>query len=163
MHQSGADYAPRVATPPSVLMVELVMSVDRLITSARAATPPTEGWPPAVIVAHVGDVDDEVWSPRLELMVAAFESGDAAPSFVWWEPDADVTYAKYADHTLDEAGARLMAARISLLTRLRDLTPEQWAATAHHDVYGLMDVTALVMEVLSHDEEHRGSLVLPAG
>jgi hypothetical protein len=55
-----------------------------------------------------------------------------------------------------------MATRIAMLTRLRELEPEQWAATAQHEVFGLMDVQALVLAVLAHDEEHRASLVLPA-
>ncbi len=151
-----------MANPPSVLLVELVMSVDRLIDSARTAPAPADGWPPPVVVAHVGDVDELVWTPRLEQMVAAYDVGEPAPSFVWWEPDGDATYAAYRDYSLDEAGARTMASRIAMITALRDLTPSQWESTANHDIFGLMDVAALVLAVLGHDEEHRGSLVLPA-
>jgi hypothetical protein len=159
-----------MASPASVLYVELVMSVDRITESARAAaarreaegvvgTP--EDWPPHVVVAHVADVDEQVWGPRLVQMVAAYEAGDPPPHFDWWEPDGQATYARYCDSTVEDAAARLMSTRIMLMTSLRELTPEQWAgARAQHDVFGEMDVEALVLATLGHDEEHRGSLVL---
>ena len=54
-----------------------------------------------------------------------------------------------------------MAARISFVTRLRELTPDQFAGIrGHHEVFGEMDTHAVVMAVLAHDEEHRASLLL---
>jgi hypothetical protein len=150
-----------VTSPASVLYVELVMSVDRIGEAARSA-PSVEGeWPPAVVVAHVGDVDEQVWLPRIEQMVAAHDAHAAPPSFTWWEPDGDATYERYRDISVDDAIARTMAARISLLTRLRDLAPEQWAARGQHEIFGEMDIEAVVYAVLAHDEEHRASLLLP--
>jgi hypothetical protein len=158
-----------MASPASVLYVELVMSVDRITESARAAVERrsaeglvggSDDWPPHVVVAHVSDVDEQVWMPRLELMVAAYDEGRPAPSFDWWEPDGDATYSRYHGLTLDDAAARLMSTRISMITRMRELTPEQWAgARASHATFGEMDVEALVLATLGHDEEHRGSLV----
>jgi hypothetical protein len=159
-----------VASPASVLYVELVMSVDRMTESARAAVARREAggvvggpddWPPHVIVGHVSDVDEQVWTPRLALMLEAFEAGQRPPSFDWWEPDDESTYARYAGTSLDDAAARLMSTRIAMLTRLRELTPEQWAgARAQHETFGEMDVEALILATLGHDEEHRGSLVM---
>ena len=149
-----------MATPNSVLYVELVMSVDRLHLSATKAVAREGEWPPAVVVAHVGDVDEQVWGPRLQRMVSAYDSGAQPPAFDWWEPDGASTLERYADLSVDDAAARTMATRIALLTALRDLRDEQWAATAHHEVFGVMTVQDLVLAVLAHDEEHRGSLVL---
>jgi hypothetical protein len=144
-----------------VLYVELVMSVDRIGEAARSA-PTTDGeWPPAVVVAHLGDVDEQVWLPRIEAMVTAHDSGAPAPSFVWWEPDGDATYERYRDTSIDDAIARTMSARIGMLTRLRDLTVDQWAARGQHEIFGAMDVEAVIYAVLAHDEEHRASLLLP--
>lgn len=151
-----------MANPASVLYVELVMSIDRIGDAARAAGPRAEGeWPPAVVVAHLGDVDEQVWHARIDEMVAAYDAGTVEPRFANWEPDPVATYEHYRDWTVDDAVARAMAARISFVTRLRELTPEQYAGIrGHHEVFGEMDTQAVVMAVLAHDEEHRGSLVL---
>jgi hypothetical protein len=145
----------------SVLMVELLMSADRIITSAQAAEPipDEEAWPAAVIVGHLSQVDEQVWVPRLETMVASL--GGQTPEFGWWEPDPIATRSAFATTSVDEAGARLLATRTSMLHRLRELSEEQWSATARHAIFGDLDVTGLMIQVLSHDEEHRGSLVLP--
>ncbi len=150
-----------MATPNSVLYVELVMSVDRLHQSAEKAGAREGEWPPSVVVAHVGDVDEQVWTPRLMQMVAAFDAGAPPPELTWWEPDADATLERYAAWSLDDAAARTMRTRIALLTALRELRDDQWGATALHEVFGVLDVQELVLRVLAHDEEHRGSLVLP--
>ena len=61
----------------------------------------------------------------------------------------------FAGVDADEAGARLLASRTSLLHRLRELSEEDWAAQAEHDTFGPMDIEGLMLQVLAHDEEHR--------
>jgi hypothetical protein len=149
-----------VASPASVLYVELVMSIDRIGDAARVAPVRQGEWPPAVVVAHLADVDEQVWLPRVEEMVAAFDTTAALPHFSWWEPDPVATLERYRSMSVDDAVARAMAARIAMITRLRHLTTEQWAgARGQHDVFGEMDVEAVVLATLGHDEEHRASFV----
>lgn len=148
-----------MATPPAVLMVELVMSIDRMIQSAQSATAKPGEWSPATVIGHVSQVDEQVWMPRIAQMVQAHKDGAEPPKFSWWEPDAELTAAKFADFTLDAAGAQAMATRTQLLTQIRELTPEQWSAQANHDSFGQIDVSGLIIEILTHDEEHRASLV----
>jgi len=136
-------------------MVELVMSIDRMIESARGATPIEGEWPPATILGHVYQVDRDVWIPRLQVMVAAHRSGDQAPTFVWSEPDPQAFHAL----SLDEASATALHSRTELLMALRDLSDDDWNAVAIHDVFGEMTVTDMMLQVLAHDEEHRASLV----
>ncbi len=149
-----------MANPPSVLMVELLMSADRLITAAQTASTPADpsAWAPAVVVGHLSLVDTEVWLPRIDEMVSARSSGPR-PRWVWWEPDADATTRAFAGVGVDEAGARLLASRTALLHRLRELSPDDWAAEAEHEDFGVIDVQGLIMQVLVHDEEHRASLL----
>jgi hypothetical protein len=149
-----------MAIPHSVLMVELLMSADRLITAAQAAAEPMDddAWPPATILGHVNLVDEQVWMPRIALMVEA--RGGPPPEFAWWEPDEDLTQAAFMDVSVDEAGARLLSGRTTLLHRLRDLSDDDWTATAAHQIFGVLDVEGLLIQVLAHDEEHRGSLLL---
>ena len=149
-----------MAIPRSVLMVELLMSADRVITAAQQAVAPTgDAWPPATVVGHLSVVDVEVWLPRIDAMVEGRSAGNV-PAFAWWEPDADRTAAAFAGQDADAAGARLLATRTSLLHRLRDLSDDDWSARADHDVFGSIDVEGLLLQVLAHDEEHRASILL---
>ena len=92
-------------------------------------------------------------------MCQALEAGEKPPSFTWWEPDATATYDRFSEMSLSEASALAMSVRTQLLSVVKDLTPEQWAATAEHDAFGHIDVSGLVIQILTHDEEHRASLV----
>lgn len=151
--------------PPAVLMVELVMSIDRMIQSAQSAKQaqshlqdPGE-WPAQVVLGHVSQVDEQVWAPRIVQMCQALEDGAQPPSFPWWEPDADATFERFSEMTLEEASAQAMSARTALLTLVKDLTPEQWGASAVHEAFGTIDIAGLIIQILTHDEEHRASLV----
>lgn len=154
-----------MTNPPAVLMVELVMSIDRMIQSAQAAAAnqvhlaiPGE-WPAQVVLGHVSQVDEQVWIPRIRQMCKAHDEGDETPSFVWWEPDASATFERFHDVALEEVSALAMSARTQLLTAVKELTPGQWAATANHEAFGTIDVSGLIIQVLTHDEEHRASLI----
>ena len=156
-----------MSTPPAVLMVELIMSIDRMITSARNAglRPPEwlantdEQWAPPVVLGHISQVDELVWLPRIQLMCQAQAAGDPVPQFVWWEPNPAETVAKFGSQSLEDVAALAMSHRTTLLSAVKDLTPTQWQAQARHDAFGEIDVSALLIQVLTHDEEHRASLV----
>jgi hypothetical protein len=156
-----------VATPPAVLMVELIMSIDRMIASAqKSGSRPEEWlqgsedeWAASVVLGHIAQVDELVWLPRLKQMCIAAATGNPAPSFPYWEPDPEQTVARFQDQTIADVAAFAMSNRTSLLTFVKNLVPEQWSATAKHETLGEVDVRALLMQVLTHDEEHRASLV----
>jgi len=135
------------------------MSVDRMIESAKGAAAIAGQWSPATILGHVSEVDEQVWLVRLDQMVTAHRVGEPPPTYAWWEPDAQSTSETYASWTVEDASARVMAQRITLLTALRDLAEGDWAARAVHESFGEIDVRGLVIEALAHDEEHRASLV----
>jgi hypothetical protein len=69
------------------------------------------------------------------------------------------TYERFKDMSLSETSALAMSVRTQLLSVVRDLTPEQWSATAEHEAFGHIDVSGLIIQILTHDEEHRASLV----
>ena len=156
-----------MSTPPAVLMVELIMSIDRMITAAQNAgsRPPEwlagedEQWAPPVVLGHISQVDELVWLPRIQLMCQAQATGDPPPQFVWWEPDPAETVAKFGRQSLEDVAALAMSHRTTLLSAVKDLTPTQWQAQAKHDAFGEIDVSALLIQVLTHDEEHRAGLV----
>ena len=142
-------------------MVELLMSADRVITAAQTAAhvEASGDWPPATIVGHLSQVDIEVWLPRIDQMVSGRQAG-VTPTFAWWEPDAQQTLQRFAKATADDAGAQLLASRTSILHRLRELADEDWGAQAEHEAFGPLDIEGLLLQVLSHDEEHRASILL---
>jgi hypothetical protein len=148
-------------------MVELIMSIDRMITSAQNAgsRPPEwlasddERWAPPVVLGHISQVDELVWLPRIQLMCQAQAAGDPPPQFVWWEPDPAETVAKFGRQSLEDVAALAMSHRTTLLSAVKDLTPTQWQAQAKHDAFGEIDVSELLIQVLTHDEEHRAGLV----
>lgn len=152
-----------MAIARSALLVELLMSVDRVITAAQSATTSDDpdAWSPAVVVGHLSQVDEQVWIPRLNLMAESIDS--APPEFTWWEPDPVATAEAFRAASVDDASAQLLASRTRLLHLLRDFTDTQWRATALHDVFGEIDVEALTLRVLAHDEEHRATLLLGGG
>ncbi len=137
------------------------MSADRVITAAQTAAhaEASGDWPPATIVGHLSQVDTEVWLPRIDQMVSGRQAG-VTPTFAWWEPDAQQTLQRFAEATADETGAQLLASRTSILHRLRELTDEDWGARAEHEAFGPLDMEGLLLQVLSHDEEHRASILL---
>lgn len=143
-----------------VLLAELVMSMQRLMDAAEKAVAIEGQWPPAVVLGHLVQVDDEVWLTRLNEMVSAFDAKGTPPHFEYWEPDPVATLERYKDMSVEQVSAELIGNRTKILTRLRELSPEQLTATGVHSTVGVIDVTALLIEVLRHDEEHRASLVL---
>lgn len=143
-----------------VLLAELVMSIQRLMDAAEKAVAVPGEWPPAVVLGHLAQVDDQVWLDRLNSMVQAADAGSSAPEFAWWEPDPVQTHDTYKHQSVADVSADLIASRTRILTRLRELSEEQWQATGVHSTFGVIDVTALLIELLRHDEEHRGTLVL---
>ena len=154
-----------MSNPPAVLMVELVMSIDRMIQSAEAAKVtqshlaiPGE-WPAQVVLGHVSQVDEQIWIPRIAQMCQSQVEGGESPSFDWWEPDAEATFEKFRYISLEEASALAMSTRTQLLSAVKELSPEQWSATAIHEAFGSIDVAGLIIQILTHDEEHRASLV----
>jgi len=154
-----------MSNPPAVLMVELIMSINRMINSVQSAKKtqshlaiPGE-WPAQVVLGHVSQVDEQVWIPRIVQMCSALGNGEEPPTFAWWEPNPEETYTKFHEMTLDAAGALAMSNRTHLLSAVRDLTTDQWSATAQHEALGLIDVAGLIIQILTHDEEHRASLL----
>jgi hypothetical protein len=154
-----------MSNPPAVLMAELVMSIDRMIQSAQTAAQvhshlviPGE-WPAQVVLGHVSQVDEQVWIPRIVQMCQALGASEEPPIFSWWEPDANATYEKFVDLPLEDVCALAMSTRTHLVTAVKDLTPEQWVATASHEAFGTIDIAGLIIQILTHDEEHRAGLI----
>ncbi len=73
-----------MAFSEKVLLAELVMSIDRLMESAKKAQIVEDEWTQATVLGHISQVDEQVWLARVQLMVSAQKSGGEEPKFVWW-------------------------------------------------------------------------------
>lgn len=144
---------------PEVLIVELVMSIDRMIESAKLANPPVGEWNASTLLGHVSQVDQQVWLPRVEMMLSAQSANEAEPSFTFWEPDPIETARIFESMDIEDAAGVALQARTKLVTYLSTLTANQWDARANHATFGSMDVRDLIFKALTHDEEHRASLL----
>jgi DinB superfamily len=139
-------------------LADLQESVARLVAAAGSAPDVAGEWSPTLVLGHLSQVDREVWLPRVDQMVDTRHRGAASPSFSWWESAPGSVEATFSGHSLDGAAAELQEARLALVSRLASLSDDDWAAIAHHDVFGVIDVVGLVREVLAHDREHLGGL-----
>ncbi|MEN9741120.1 MAG: hypothetical protein RIR66_76 [Actinomycetota bacterium] len=148
-----------MAFSEKVLIAELVMSIDRLMESAKKAPIVQGEWTPATVLGHVSQVDEQVWLARVKLMVDTQKAGGEEPKFAWWEPDPIATAKKFENYDLELACAEALQARTKLVTYLNSLEPQQWDAKATHATFGSMDVRELMFQTLTHDEEHRESFV----
>jgi hypothetical protein len=144
---------------PEVLIVELVMSIDRMIESAKLANPPVGEWNASTLLGHVSQVDQQVWLPRVEMMLSAQSANEAEPSFTFWEPDPIETARIFESMDIEDAAGVALQARTKLVTYLSTLTANQWDARANHATFGSIDVRDLIFKALTHDEEHRASLL----
>jgi len=146
-----------------VLLVELIMSADRLITASEVAEAPAtpDEWNSATILGHLLQVDEEVWIHRLEKLLAPdyVERYPQGLSFPWWEPDPVTTVNRFAHLDRASVAADFLAMRTSLLMLLRGATPEVWNLPWRHESRGELTLSDLILWILEHDEEHRASLL----
>ncbi|CAB4339501.1 MAG: hypothetical protein F2839_04470 [Actinobacteria bacterium] len=149
-----------MAVTPAVLFAEIVLSADRLIQAASISQPAPDQWPPHVVLGHIALNDERNWLVRIESMTSAHRQSQPEPFFDWFEPEAAEVEERFKDLTIDEAGAELLSTRTQIVLALRELSENDWQATAQHSIFGTLTVTDLVLRMLAHDEEHRAGLLL---
>ena len=148
---------------PGVLLVELIISADRIISASEIAETPgdPQEWSSTTLLGHLLQVDEEVWIARLKILLAPdyLERHPGGISFPWWEPEPRGTIARFADQDRASIAADFLATRTSLLMLLRGIAPQVWGVPWHHESRGELTLTDLILWILEHDEEHRASLL----
>ena len=160
---SSAEHVQPHGINPGVLLVELIMSADRIISASEVAEAPASAdeWDASTILGHLLQVDEEVWIARLETLLDPdyqAKHPDGA-SFAWWEPDPVATRARFHGKERSSVAADFLAMRTSLLMRLRGVDPSVWSLRWQHESRGELTLTDLILWVLEHDEEHRASIL----
>ena len=134
------------------LVASLAGVPGRLATAARAvpAEAPSPGeWTPAHVVRHLIAVERGVWHPRLAQLAA-----EDHPRWPWVEPEP---WPGEPDATLDRLLEVYADARASTAATLAALDDAGWARTGTHATFGELDVSALMVRAMDHDEEHLAS------
>lgn len=125
--------------------------------AARAGIPSPGDWSAREVILHLAIVDEVVWHPRLDSLLAA----DAdPPSWSWVEPGL---WAGPGDDSLAGALAAYRELRAATIARLDALGDSGWQRYGIHDTYGRLDVPALLRVLADHDAEHLAQLELLAG
>jgi hypothetical protein len=125
---------------------------DRLAAAARSAADrpvPAGEWGPPEVVRHLIAVEDVVWHTRLRQLAATDR-----PTWPWAEPEP---WRGDPGATLDELLASYEARRRETVAILDGLDEETWSRTGIHATWGEIDVAALMVRALAHDDEHIAS------
>ncbi|MEO7664396.1 MAG: DinB family protein [Candidatus Limnocylindrales bacterium] len=109
--------------------------------------PPAPGeWSAREVVLHLAATEELVWHARLDALAA-----EDFPHWPWVEPGV---LEEPGTGTWAGARAAHAARRAATVARLDALDDAGWARTGHHDVYGDLDVAAMLRIILDHDAEH---------
>ena len=149
---SGSRRAPDRAE----IVGRLAAVPDRLAEAARSAVGrpvPSGEWGPPEVVRHLIAVEDVVWHSRLRQLAVADR-----PTWRWVEPEP---WQGNPDATLDELLATYEARRRETVAILKGFDDETWGRTGIHATWGEIDVAALMVRALDHDDEHVASFASP--
>ncbi len=111
-----------------------------------AASPGPGEWSPREVILHLVAVDEQVWQPRLEALLA-----EEFPRWPWVEPG---TWDGPGAQTFDGAIRAYEAMRATTVAMLDGLDDTGWARRGLHATFGELDVAALMRIALDHDQEH---------
>lgn len=103
-------------------------------------------WSAREVTLHLAAVDEVVWRPRLDALIA-----EDFPHWPWVEPSL---WAGPGHATIDGALAAFSRLRAATVARVDALDDDGWARRGVHATYGELDVAALLRIELNHDEEH---------
>ena len=149
---SGSRRAPDRAE----IVGRLAAVPGRLAEAARSAVGrpvPAGEWGPPEVVRHLIAVEEVVWHSRLRQLAAADR-----PTWPWVEPEP---WDGDPGATLDELLATYVARRRETVAILDGFDEETWSRTGVHATWGKIDVAALMVRALDHDDEHVASFGSP--
>jgi len=126
--------------------------------AAWRRAPGPERWSALETLAHLRDVDREVYRPRIARLLAEHE-----PVFENVHAEAWTAERGYAAEDRDAALAAWRELRGELVTMLAPLGPSDWTRLAWHSVRGPFPLAELVRDWVEHDLSHRRQIALALG
>jgi hypothetical protein len=141
---------------PVIVRRRLAGVPDRLATAARSAAGrpvPAGEWGPSEVVRHLIAVEEVVWHTRLRQLAAA-----DMPTWPWVEPEP---WQGEPDATLDELLETFATRRGETVAILDGFDEPTWSRTGIHATWGEINVPALMVRAVDHDDEHIASFADP--
>jgi hypothetical protein len=131
-------------TAPGVI-IPLIREVPTAILRRR---PSPSKWSAYEHAVHLSQ-SDILFRDRLELILSTRE-----PYIKTKENTPDEEAGSMLEIDLDESLARYVRERISLVERLRQLSPAEWQKTAVHEAFDHYSVFIMFRHVLNHEMLH---------
>jgi hypothetical protein len=138
-------------TPQQRGLRDTLAAVPARLAAAVAASPPDVApqpgeWSAREVVRHLAAVEEEVWHTRLDTLAS-----ESFPRWPWVEPGL---WSGPGEATFEGALRAYAERRTATIARLDALDAAGWQRTGRHDVYGILDVAAMLRILIDHDEEH---------
>lgn len=131
----------------------LAATPDRLVAAATGAAgrspeaaPAPGEWSAREVALHLAAVEEEVWHVRLDALAT-----ESFPQWPWVEPGL---WSGPGDATWAGAESAFRTRRAATIARLDALAAAGWERRGRHDVFGVLDVAAMLRILIDHDEEH---------
>jgi hypothetical protein len=122
--------------------------IDVVPEELRKRRPAPGMWSAHEHAVHLAMVDP-IMVRRLEYMLS-----DPAPHIKSYEPSRDEEEGSLLKLDLDAEMDRYERQRAEFITKLKQLTPEQWGIKAEHDEYAQYGVFIMSRHIALHDLHH---------
>ncbi len=133
-----------LATAPGVI-IPMIREVPAHILKRR---PSPAKWSAYEHACHLA-TSDVLFRDRLDLILSTTE-----PYIKSAAPTPEEEAGSYLDLDLDERLDAYVRERASLVTRLRDLSPDDWQKTAVHEAFDHYSVFIMFRHLLNHEMLH---------
>ena len=138
-----AAVLPRLRTQLAALPA-LLESVARDRFDVR----PGGAWSVTDTVAHLARYH-EISIERIRAILT-----EEAPAFGPYRAEQDPEWPAWQAQSFEDLMLRLRASRAALIEIVEQLTPEQWARTGRHHVFGTLSLRAWLEFFLAHEGHH---------
>ncbi len=128
-----------------LVIIPMVREVPEHIVKRR---PSPAKWSAYEHACHLSQ-SDKLFRDRLDMILSTPE-----PFIRSVEPTPDEEAGSYFDVDLDESLERYVRERTTLVTRLRELSSEEWQKTAVHEAFDHYSVFIMFRHVLNHEMFH---------
>jgi FMN phosphatase YigB (HAD superfamily) len=151
--------SPSSAQPQAILamlrgnLAALLSITAPLEQETWARCPAPEEWGPLEVVCHLRDVEIEVHQPRIESLLSQDD-----PFIPAVEPDRWAAERDYHHQSPRESLSAFTRARKETISRLSDLTPEEWRRRASHALLGPTTLGEICSMAAEHDVLHLAQL-----
>lgn len=127
------------------IVIPMIRQADPAVLKRR---PAPGKWSIHEHACHLA-VADELYQRRLDIMMS-----QEKPVMKSYDPGRDEPDDALLHVALEDALARYTSLRSHLVTRLRTLTPRDWAKTAEHDEYNSYSMVTMIRHLALHDFFH---------